>query len=60
MIEIVFPKESRYVEFFDNVKDVDGNLVLTPYYEIDYKGEKREVWDTFAYRLKMLSTMSLR
>jgi hypothetical protein len=41
MIEIVFPKESRYVEFFDNVKDVDGNLVLTPYYEIDYKGEKR-------------------
>jgi len=40
MIEIVFPKETKYIEFFENVKDVDGNLVLTPYYEFEYEGEK--------------------
>jgi len=40
MIKVAFPKESKYIEFFERVKDVDGNLVLKPYFEFDYKGKR--------------------
>jgi hypothetical protein len=52
MIEIVFSKEARYVEFFENVKDIDGNLVLTPYYEFEYEGEKRRSFGHLCLQVK--------
>jgi len=52
MIEIVFPKETKYIEFFENVKDVDENLVLTPYYEFEYEGEKRRSFKNLCLKVK--------
>ncbi|MEM3458935.1 MAG: hypothetical protein QXN36_08660 [Candidatus Bathyarchaeia archaeon] len=38
MIRVLFPKESKYVKFFERVGDVNGNLILKPY-EFNYESQ---------------------
>lgn len=55
MIKVVFPKEPNYVKFFERVKDVDGNLILKPYLEFDYKGKNVKSDKHFSLLVKDIS-----